>query len=238
MVEATFRHEPAIDVRRVPSRPVLAVPGIRDGIHHVYIVEADGELDQGVALFRLLHLLREFGVILRCTGYQLGVIFGVPVGTDAVADLSAEQLVYRQSSCLPGDVPEGEFDGADRRAPGLERAHVADLEHDARDVGRVFAQKILFIKEHHRFEIPLGRLGLTISGNALIGDDAHHRFAPDDGALEVGDFDRSSARPPFSAHRAGPLLSAERRCRGYPQKGSGKSSSRELTHEFLPSNIR
>ena len=135
MVDATFGHQPTIHVRRRRSMPFLAIPGVRDGCHHGRIVEADGHLDQGVAFFGLLHLGGELGVILRRAGHRHGgayVVFGVSVGTDAVADLSAEQLIDWQAGRLSGDIPECDFDGADRRAPGLRGAHAANLQHDAR----------------------------------------------------------------------------------------------------------
>ena len=170
-----------------------AIPGVGDGRHHGRIVEADGHLDQGIALFGFLHLGRELGVVLRRVGHRhrgADVVFGVSVGTDAVADLSAKQLVDRQSGRLAGDIPERDFDGTDGRAPGLGGAQAANLQHDRGDVGWVLADEILFIKQHHRLEIGLGRFRLTVSGNSLVGNDANRRIAADDGALEVGNLDR------------------------------------------------
>ena len=79
-------------------------------------------------------------------------------------------------------------------APGLERAHPADLQHHPLDVGRVFAEQIVLVEEHHRLEVRLGGLGLAVPGDALIRDDADDRVPADDGAPEVRDLDRSAPR--------------------------------------------
>ena len=195
LFEAALGQQAAIGVRR--SRPRFVVPAVGHGVHHRRIVKADRLLDQGEALFGFLHLRHVLGVILRRLAGH-GEADGSVVGADAVPDLAAQQFINRHSGHLPGDVPERDLDRAHRRTPGLERTHAADLQHHALHVRRVFAEKIVLIEEHHRLEIRLGGLGLTVPGDALIRDDANYRVPADDGAPEVGDLDRCSPRPLFS----------------------------------------
>src|SRR5580692_4263701 len=153
---------------------------------------------------------------------------GSVVDTDAVPDLAAEKLIYGLSGHLPGDVPQGYFDCAYSRAPGLKGAHAADLQHHARDVCRVFADQVVLIKEDHRLEVGLVGLGLTITGDALIGDDANRRIAPDDGAAEISDLDRCLPRAFFGCRQI--LLSTKRlygRCR---RERCDESSARPIFH--------
>ena len=180
------------------------------------------------AFFGFLHLLHVFGVVLRHLPGHRRPKASV-VDADAVADFAAQQLVDGHSGDLARDVPESDLDGADRRAPRLERAKPADLQHDALDVGRIFAEKIILVEEDHRLEIRLGRLGLAVAGDALIGDDSNDRVAADDGASQIGDFDFWLAGSSF--------LSGERcRCRRGRQR-SQKTSACPRSHEFFNSEL-
>ena len=227
MFQAAFRHQTAIRVRC--SRPRFVVPPVGHGAHHRRIVKADCLLDQGEALFGFLHLGHVLGVVLwRLAGHR--ETDASVVGADAVADLSAQQFIYRHSGYLPCDVPESDLDRAHRRTPGLERTEPADLQHHPLDVRRIFAEKIVLIKEHHRLEIRLGGLGLTVPGDALIGDDSNDRVPADDCAPEVRDLDGCHARSAFPGSTHCPLLSRERRCGRHPRERSDKSSSRPISH--------
>ena len=80
------------------------------------------------------------------------------------------------------------LDGADRRAIGLERAPLADLQHHPLDVGRVLADQRLAKMQHPGLEVALGELDFAEAVDALVGDDADDRVLADDGAAQVGDF--------------------------------------------------
>ena len=79
------------------------------------------------------------------------------------------------------------LDGADRRAIGLERAALPDLEHHALDIGRVLADQRLAEMQDPGLEIGLGALRLAQAVDALVGDDADDGVLADDGAPEIGD---------------------------------------------------
>ncbi len=151
-------------------------------------MEADRHLDQREAFFGFLHLLNVLGVILRHLPRHRRPKTSV-VNADAVADLAAQQFVDGHSRDLTGDIPESDLDRADRRAPRLERAKPADLQHHSLDIGWIFAEQIVLVEQHHRLEIRLVGFGLTVAGDALIGNDSNDRVAADDGASKVGDFD-------------------------------------------------
>ena len=179
MFEAAFRQETAVGVRC--SRPRFVVPPVRRCAHHRRIVKADSLFDQSETLFGFLHLHHVLGVILRCLAVH-GETDASVVDTDPVPDLPAQQFIYRHSGRLPCDVPESYLDRTHRRTPGLERTQPADLQHHALDVGRVFAQNVVLVEEHHQLEIRLGGLGLTIPGDALIRDDSNYRVPANDRA--------------------------------------------------------
>ena len=80
------------------------------------------------------------------------------------------------------------LDGADRRAIGLERAPLADLQHHALDVGRVLADQRLAEMQHPGFDIAFGELNFAEAMEALVSDDADNRVLADDGAAQIGDF--------------------------------------------------
>ena len=222
MLEAAFGHEAAVRVRGSFSR--LVVPHVGDGAHHCGIVEADGHLDEGEAFFGFLHLLHVLGVVLRHLTFHRRPEASV-VDADAVADLAAQQLVDGHSGDLAGDVPESDLDRAYCRAPRLEGAKPADLQHDSLDVGGIFAQKIVLIEEDHRLEVRLGRLGLAIAGDTLIGNDSNDGVAADDGASQIGDFD---------FWLAGSSLLSDERCRCCrSRQRSQKASACLRSHEFL-----
>ena len=129
MVQAAFRHHAAIGMRcSCPRR--FVVPAIGHGGHHRRIVKSDRLLDQREALFGFLHLGHVLGVVLRRLAGH-GEADASVVDADAVANLAAEQFIYRHSGHLPRDVPQSDLDRAHRRAPGLERTQPADLQHHA-----------------------------------------------------------------------------------------------------------
>src|SRR5260370_13277005 len=128
----------------------------------------------------------------------------------------ARQLIYRHSGHLACDVPESYLDRAHRRTPGLGRTKPADLQQHALDVRRVFANNVVPIKEHHRLEIRLGGLGLTVPGDALIRDDSNYQVPADDCATEVCGFDGSMPGPLFRERLTALLLSRKRCCGRYP----------------------
>src|ERR1700688_4481954 len=93
------------------------------------------------------------------------------------------------------------------------------------------ADEIALIEQDHRFEIRLGGFGLTVTGNFLIGDDAHGWIAADDGTLEVCNLDRPACLRCLRGtckSTAGPT--GEHRCSCYSRERSHKSSSRKVTH--------
>ena len=112
MLQAAFGQQAAVGVRR--PRPRFVVPAVGHGAHHRRIVEADRLLDEREALFGFLHLRHVLGVVLRRLAGHREADASV-VGAHAVPDLAAQQLVYRHSGRLPGDVPEGDLDRAHRR---------------------------------------------------------------------------------------------------------------------------
>ncbi len=166
LFEAALGQQTAVRVRR--PRPRLVVPAVGYGAHHRRIVKTNRLLDEGEALLGLFHLGHVLGVVLRCLAGHRKADASV-VGADAVADLTAQQLIHGHSGRLPRNVPEGDLDRAHGRAPGLEGAHPADLQHHPVHVRRVFAEKIVPIEKDHRLEIRLGGLGLAVTGDALIG---------------------------------------------------------------------
>src|SRR6516165_1925586 len=79
------------------------------------------------------------------------------------------------------------LDSAYRRAIGLERAALADLQHHPLDVGRVLADQRFAEMQHPRLEVGLGELNLAKAMDALVGHDANDGMPADDGTAEVGD---------------------------------------------------
>ena len=196
MFQTAFRHQTAIGVRC--SLAGFVVPGVGHGAHHRSVVKAHGLFDEREAFFGFFHLGGVFGVVLwRLAGH--GEADAAVVSAHAVANLPAEQFIDRHSGHLSRDVPESDFDRAHRRTPGLERAQPADLQHDPRDIRRIFTQKVVAIKEHHGLEIGLGRFGLPVAGDALVGNDPNDRIAANDGAAEICDLDRRLSYAPFTA---------------------------------------
>ena len=179
-------------------------------------MKAHVPLHQRVALFRILHLPHDLGKILLGAHHHVGrVVFGIPVNADLVADLSAQHLVHRQAGHLPREVPEGNLNGADRRTPGLEGSHRADVHHDARDISGVLAHKIFFVEQHHGLQIRLHRLRLAVTGNALVGNNSNRGVPSDDGAFKIRDLDldRAGLRRCLRERPPGARPSAQRGCR-------------------------
>ena len=81
---------------------------------------------------------------------------------------------FRRAACKPAIrlpcpvIPQRDFDGAGRCAPGLECAHAANLQHDSRDVRGALTDEILLIEQDHRLEIRIGGLRLSVTGDSLI----------------------------------------------------------------------
>ncbi len=134
----------------------------------------DALLDHEEALGLLHHPFDVGGVVLRPVAGALAPPVAV-VAAHLVAHLAAEQLVDRNVRGLAGDVPQGMLDGADRRAIGLEAAALADLQHAALDIRRVFADERLAEVQDPRLEVGLGELHLTEAVDVLVRDDADDR---------------------------------------------------------------
>ena len=94
---------------------------------------------------------------------------------------------------MPGHVPERHLDRADGATPRLEAAALADLAHDALDVGRVFADERWLQMQDVPGQVRLVRLDLAVAVDPLVGDDAHDRVLADHRALEIDDLHREAA---------------------------------------------
>ena len=188
--QSALGHQSAVYEERSPALDPAAglraaVGEVGDLLDHAR-VERDAHLDDGEALRRGLHHPHVVGVVVGGLSGEREPDAAV-VDHDAVADLAAEQLVHRDAGGLAGDVPQGDLDGADGRAPGLEAAEAADPPHDALDVGRVLADDVVAVEEDVGFQVGLGPLGLPEAVDALVRGDPDDGVAADDGALQVGD---------------------------------------------------
>ncbi len=155
-----------------------------------------------------LHPLRVVGIVLRVVRLE-GRRTRAVVDPHPVAHLAAEQLVDRHPRRLAGDVPQRVLDHADRRAPRLERAALANAHHHPLDVGRVLPDQPVAEMHDERLQVGLVLLDLAVAADALVGDHPHDRVRADHGALQICDFQAEFPRcsGPFSAlSPAGPLF--------------------------------
>ena len=150
-------------------------------------VKGDALLDDRETFWRLHHLLHIFGKVLRLVASHLEAHRAV-VDAHLVAYLAAQEFVDRQVGRLTGNVPERHFDRAHRRAPGFERAQPADPTHHPLDIGGVGPQDQVTVEEYMGLEIRLGPLGLAITINPFVGENANNRLVADHSTAEVGDF--------------------------------------------------
>src|SRR4051812_44140556 len=80
------------------------------------------------------------------------------------------------------------LDYAHRRAPGFERAALANAHHAALDVGRILTDQPLAQMQDDWLQVGLVLLDLAKAADPLVGDDAHDGVLADDGAFQVDDF--------------------------------------------------
>src|SRR5258705_4433385 len=149
-------------------------------------VKADGRLNDGESFRGSFHLAHVFCIIFWVVTLH-GKTHAAIVHTHFVADLAPEKFVYWQAGSLTSNIPQSHLDGADSAAPRLEAPHAANLHHHSFDIGRVFANQILFIEKHMRFEIRFGVLSLTVAINPFIGVDADNRILTDDRTFKISD---------------------------------------------------
>ena len=92
-----------------------------------------------------------------------------------------------QAGGFAGEVPQGDFDGADGGTPGFEGAAGAELDHDAFDQSGVFADHGFAQHGEVGLDVGLGVFDRAVATEAGIGEDADDRVFADDGAAYVGD---------------------------------------------------
>src|SRR5215216_406838 len=173
-------------------RPVVEVGDF--AVHRA--VEADALLDEREAFGGVLHALHVFGVVIRHVGGH-GEAHRAVVDAHTIAHLAAQQPVDGESTRLAVQVPQRHLDRAHGAAPRLERAAVADVEHDPLDLSWIGAEDVVAVHHDVRLDVRLEGLDRAIAADPLVGSDPHDRVVADHGALEIGDTHRPPAyRPP------------------------------------------
>src|SRR5712692_8022478 len=126
-----------------------------------------------------------------------------------------------QTGGFASDVPERHLDRAHRAAPRLERAPVADVQHDPLHLDRVFADDVRLVVQDVRLQVRLVGLDRRVAAQALVGDDPNYGGIPDGGALQVSN-SHSGGGPNVAGCRGDALANGDLATRARGLLGSQK----------------